>query len=711
MGGELSSLLAPYGVAVVGAGPASGSVGGEILRNLVRCGHSGPLYAVNPKYDEVAGVPCMPSVDRLPDFVDLAILAVPRDAVLRIVDACGGRGIRNLIIVTAGFKESGREGAELEDALRHLIARHRLRVIGPNCMGILRRTGEVQLNASFSRWFPEGGNIAFISQSGSLGETLLECFAEAGLGVSLFVNLGNRAGLTEDDFLAELADDPSCGAVFLYLESFANPAAFRRLVEDMAPRKPVVVLKAGRTEAGAAAVASHTGSLASSDAIVDAFLRQSGALRVTTVQETLTALRALERRVLPKGRRTLVLTNAGGAGILAADACERAGLDVPRLSEDVQDALRSVLVPEAGTGNPVDLLATAGARAYEAAIDIGLREADAAVVIFRPPLVLPDPPVAVADAVISAASRWPDKPVVVSTLSEQSTEITERFHAARLPVFAMPETAVEALSVLARASLVQKRQTEDVPVSYSVATAQRVIRDARRETRIGLTFSEGATLLSAYGIGVCASRYVGAAEDLRAAVAGMRFPLAAKLDSPQLLHRVEENAVALDLKDPGDVKRAVERLLRSPVAAALPDARVLVQEMQRGRELILGVKRDGAFGPVVMFGIGGTYVEAFHDVAFAVAPLTQRDAISMVSSIRAARLLGAFRGQPAVDLGALTRALVALGQLALDVRDIEEIDVNPLFADAENLTAVDVLVRLSSPVPRDRGGESAAETE
>ena len=295
---DLSGLLEPRAVAVIGASPRPASVGGTILKNLLGCGFRGGLHPVNPKYNEVLGLPCVPEINELPAGIDLAIVAINRNVVLQAVEECGKAGIVNLVIITAGFKESGPEGTKLEEQLRALIHRFRLNVVGPNCMGIINSSDRMKLNASFSRWFPPGGEIAFVSQSGSLGETLLECFEGAGLGVSRFVNLGNRAGLTENDFLAYLAEDDPCGAIFLYLESFADPREFRRLVTQIGKKKAVVVLKAGRTVAGAAAVASHTGSLASSDAIVEAFLRQCGALRVTTIEEAITSLRALERGVL-----------------------------------------------------------------------------------------------------------------------------------------------------------------------------------------------------------------------------------------------------------------------------------------------------------------------------------------------------------------------------------------------------------------------------
>ena len=697
MSRTLERLLAPRSVAVVGASPKAGSVGGEILRNLLRCGFSGRIHAVNPNYETIDGARCVRSVADLSEPVDLAILAIHRGIVLAEVEQCAERGIRNLVIITAGFKEAGSEGVAREQALRDAITRHTLNVVGPNCMGIINSSAPVRLNASFSRWFPKPGGIAFVSQSGSLGETLLECFGDAGLGVSLFVNLGNRAGLSENDFLDHLGDDPACSAIFLYLESFAEPRGFREHVERISRTKPVVVLKAGRTEAGAAAVASHTGSLASPDAIVEAFLHQSGALRVTTIQEALTALRAMERGVVPHGNRTLILTNAGGAGIIAADACERVGIDVPGFGDETRRELARFLPAEAGLGNPIDMIATAGADAYGRSLEVGLSEVDSAIVIFRPPLVLKDSPEAVATQIVAGAATAPDKPVLVCTLSEQSTPAVERLRAARLPVYAMPETAVEALAALDRARQIREsRHTPETPRSFDMARARATLDRARSEGRNGLFFDEGAELLSSYGIPVCAFCYATDADEAVAVAQALGTPIVAKIDSPKLFHRFESGAVVTGLSEARELRSAVARLLEIARRSGLDDARILLQETRRGRELIYGVERDPAFGPVAMFGLGGTLVEALHDVAFAVAPISSYQAMTAVRSIRSFRLLEAFRGEEAVDLAPLVDLLTSLGQLALDLPEIEEIDLNPVIAKAGSAAAVDILVKLAA---------------
>lgn len=694
MGRDLSRLLSPRSVAVVGASPKPASVAGEILRNLKRCGFSGEIYPVNPKYEDVDGIRCFPNVAALPENVDLGILAVNRDLVLGAVEDCGRRGIRNLVIITAGFKESGPEGVAREVALRTLIDRHDLNVVGPNCMGIIRSIRDVQLNASFSRWFPQGGEIGFVSQSGSVGETLLECFEDAGLGVSLFVNLGNRAGLSENDFLEHLENDPACSAVFLYLESFANPREFRPLVERISRRKPVVVLKVGRTEAGAAAVASHTGSLASPDAVVDAFLQQCGALRVSTIQETLTALRALERGILPRDDRVVILTNAGGAGIIAADACEKFGIEVPALSEDTRRRLAEFLPPEAGLGNPIDMIATAGASDYRRSLEIGLEETDAAIVIFRPPLVLKDLPEAVADGIVAVAQSHAEKPVLICTLSDEATETVRRLRTAKLPVYAMPETAVDALSVLNRARSVREegRLAEEL-ASAAPSAARAVIQAARAAGQQGLYFDQGAEILSAYGVSVCPSAYVEKGDRPgRAVVESLGFPMVAKLDSPLLFHRFERGAVLTGIKNETELSGAIRELRKVAESLGPIGARVMLQKTLVGRELIYGLQHDPSFGPVAMFGIGGTFVEALRDVVFAVAPITLAQAERTVRSIRAFRLLEAFRGQEAVDLSALVGTLQALGRLGADLPELREIDLNPVIADARGAAVVDILM-------------------
>ena len=695
MGRDLSRLLSPRSIAVVGASPKSASVAGEILRNLSKCGFSGEIYPVNPKYRDVDGIRCFPSVATLPQGIDLAILAVNRDLVLGAVEDCGRRGIRDLVIITAGFKESGPEGVAREAALRALIRRFDLDVVGPNCMGIIRSVPEIRLNASFSRWFPQGGEIGFISQSGSVGETLLECFEDAGLGVSLFVNLGNRAGLSENDFLAHLETDPACSAVFLYLESFADPSSFRPLVERISRRKPVVVLKVGRTEAGAAAVASHTGSLASSDAVVDAFLQQCGALRVSTIQETLTALRALERGVLPRDGRVVILTNAGGAGIIAADACERLGIEVPTLSDETRRRLAQFLPPEAGLGNPIDMIATAGASDYRRSLEIGLEEADAAIVIFRPPLVLKDSPEAVADGIVAVAQTHGTKPILVSTLSDETTETVRRLRAAKLPVYAMPETAVDALSVLNRARSVREEgHFTERPATVDQSAARAVLEAARSRGRPGLYFDEGARILSAYGVPVCPYVYVGIDDRIdRAVVESLGFPMVVKLDSPVLFHRFEKGAVLTGIRSEAELAAAIRQLRKVAESLGPIGARVMLQKTLAGRELIYGLERDSSFGPVGMFGIGGTFVEALRDVAFAVVPVTPAQAERTVRSIRAFRLLESFRGQEKVDLSALVATLHAVSRLGADLPELREIDLNPVIANAHGAAVVDILMK------------------
>jgi len=697
---DLDRLLSPRAVAVIGASPKAGSVGGTILQNLRNCGYQGELLPVNPNYADVQGLRCYRAIEELPDGIDLAVLAIRRSLVLGAVETCSAKGIRNLVIITAGFKESGDVGARLEEGLGRLIAEHDLQVVGPNCMGIIHSSPEMKLNASFSRWFPPGGEIAFISQSGSLGETLLECFGDAGLGVGRFINLGNRAGLSENDFLSHFLKDEQCGAIFLYLESFAAPTAFRRLLSEAGRRKPVIVLKAGRTEAGAAAVASHTGSLASPDAVVDAFLRQCGAIRVTTIEETLTALRALERGVLPSGRRVAILTNAGGGGIVAADACERTGIRVPPLGAGTRQRLEAFLPPEASLGNPVDMIATAGSADYERALEVVLAETDAAIVIFRPPLVYHEPVEAVADGILRIVSENPDKPLLVCTLSEGEAvqSLIRRLWEKRIPTYAMPETAVDALSVLMRArELKEEMGFEEGALPRDVRHAQRTVERVLAEGRDGLTFEEGADVLSAYGAAVCPFHYAASLDDARTFVESVGYPIVAKVDAPGLFHRFEQKAVITGIRNEDALGEAMDRLREIIAHLRLEKGRVLLQKTLSGRELIFGMKRDPSFGPVIMFGIGGTLVEALKDVSFGVAPISSSYAERMIRSIRAFPLLEAFRGQEAVDLAPLSRILLALGQMGLEILQIEEVDLNPVIADGRDTAVVDVLIKLRAP--------------
>jgi len=693
---DLDRLLAPRSVAVIGASERTGSVGGEILRNLTRHGYRGAIYPVNPKYETIEGLHCYQDVLELPE-TDMAVVAVPRDLVHGVVERCGARGIRNLIIITAGFKEAGEQGADQERALKTLADQHRLNIVGPNCMGLINSHPEASMNASFSRWFPKPGGVAFISQSGSLGETLLELFEEAHLGVSMFVNLGNRAGLTENDFLRFLSSRDEVRVIFLYLESFADPKEFRTLVETVSRSKPIVVLKAGRTEAGAAAVASHTGSLASSDAVVDALLRQSGAVRVSTVDEALTALRVLGRQPAPRGTRTVILTNAGGAGILAADACERAGLDVVEIDSDTQAELREFLPVAAGVGNPVDMIATAGASDYERTLRTVLPHTDLAIVIFRPPIVLDESSRSVADGILAAGADTPNVPIIACPMSwsEEAVSFSSHLRTHGIPSFITPESAVDAASVLVEAArrIQSPHPPQAMPHHDDVAE---IVRRAEGEQRCGLTFEEGSAILGAYGIAVCRHAYVADLEQAREFVSQSGYPVVLKLDAPELFHRFEHGAVIPGIQEERTLAAGIDTLTSLGKRAEFSEARILIQEMLTGRELILGMKRDPAFGPVLMFGIGGTLVEVLKDVAFGIAPITPDQAMRMIRSIRAFPLLEAFRGQAAVDLDQLADTLVRIGMLSLEIPEIAEIDVNPMIAAADHAAAVDILIRIDS---------------
>jgi acetate---CoA ligase (ADP-forming) len=693
---DLTELLAPHSVAVVGASPRSGSVAGEILRNIISCGYKGKVYPVNPKYEEVDGLRCYNSIDELPEGTDLAVLAIKGNLVLEALGQCIEAGITNLVMITAGFKESGKDGIRRENQLKKLIEKHNLNVVGPNCMGIINADPKVSLNASFSRWFPSNGEIAFISQSGSLGETVLEFFEQMKLGISQFINLGNRAGLSENDFLDYLAHDPYTHLFFLYLESFADPHLFRSITERIGRSKPVVVLKSGRTQAGAAAVASHTGSLTSPDAIVDAFLNQSGAIRVSSIKEALTVLGALKWGVIPKGNKVVLLTNAGGAGIIAADACERAGIKVPQMSKHVKDRLATFLPPEAGLANPIDVIATATSANYEDALRETLNEVDAAIVIFRLPLVFNEPPEDLAEGIVRVVNEYPDKPVLVCTLSHSpDLELFRtRLTSARIPVYTMPENAVDTLASLCR---VQKlyRAPRSMPHNEKMDSkrAGKIIQLANDQRQTSLTFAQGADLLAAYRIPVCAFSYVQDIKQAQKFASAFGYPVVAKIDSVNLFHRFERGAVVTGIKDKNELSCSLERLTEVIKKEALSDGQILLQPMIEGRELIMGMNRDPSFGPVIMFGIGGTFVEALKDVSFGVAPLSIEHAQRMIRSIRSFPLLKEFRGNPAVNIASLSRVLHNLSQLSLDIPQIAEIDLNPFIA-GEDLQAVDILIQL-----------------
>jgi acetyl coenzyme A synthetase (ADP forming)-like protein len=689
---SLRPFFAPATVAVVGASIRRGSIGGELFRNVLRGEFAGAVYPVNRTGEAVAGVQGYASVGDIPTTIDLAVICVPGPAVRAAAEDALAAGVRALCVISAGFAETGADGIARQERLLELVRAHGARLLGPNCLGIA--VAKTQLNATFGPRALPAGNVGFSSQSGALGLALLERADERGLGLASFVSIGNKADVSSNDLLEYWEDDDETEVIVLYLESFGNPRKFARVARRVARTKPIVAMKAGRTATGARAASSHTAALAGSEAAVDALFQQTGVLRVETLEELLDVTSLLAGQPLPRGRNVAVLTNAGGLGILCADACEAAGLALPELASATRDALSSILPVEASLSNPVDMLGSATAETYERVLPILLADPgiDALIVLFVPPVVAGAHEV--ADAIARAVECAPrsDKPVLASVISAGGTPAA-LLDSGATP-FAYPESAARSLGRVAERAEWLRRPQGRLPevAGIDVDAARAVFTGA---TDRWLTPGETRRLLDAYSLPLVSERRVDSVEAAVAAAAELGFPVVVKSAVPGA-HKMEIAGVALDLRDDAAVRAAAERI----------GAPLLVQPLIRGGvELLVGAVNDPVFGPLVALGPGGTFAELIGDAGFRLAPLTDVDAEELVSAGKVGLLVDGFRGAEPADRRAVADVVLRIGRLIADAPEIAEIDLNPVIAGPDGCVAVDARIRCS-PVSRRRDAKT-----
>lgn len=700
----VGSFLRPRSVAVVGASRQRGTISGEVFRNLLEFGFAGPVLPVNPRAEVVQSVVAYPDVEDVPGDVDLAVVVVPAEAVLDVAEACGRKGVKALVVISAGFAEVGDEGRERQRELMHVCRSTGMRLIGPNCMGILNTHPDVRLNATFAPLPPPSGRVGFMSQSGALGLAVMDHAGVLGLGLSSFVSVGNKADVSGNDLLRYWADDDDTDVILLYLESFGNPRKFSRIAPLVGRRKPIVAVKSGRSSAGLRASGSHTGALiAASDVTVDALLRQTGVIRTDTLQQMFDVASLLTSQPAPRGRRVAILTNAGGPGILCADTCQAEGLEVPVLGEETRRALREVLPGEASVTNPVDMIASASAEQYREAIRIVGRdpEVDALIVIFIPPLVTR--PEDAARAVVEGVRSLEGEKTVLSVFM-QARGVPEELRGAevRIPSYAFPEDAAIALARAARYGEWKARPAEP-PVELDDVRpeeAAAVVADALGREAEWLEPDEVATLLACYGLPVLEQRVVGTPEEVQEAAVALGGRIALKAIAPGLLHKSEAGAVALGL-EPERAVRVAAGMRDRLGEAGTPPTGFLVQRMaEAGVEMIVGVVHDRQFGPVVACGAGGVLVELIKDVSVRLTPLSRHDAERMVDELKTRPLLSGYRGAPPRDVPALIDAILRVGALVEDLPQIRELDLNPILVHERGATIVDARVRVSTAPPR-----------
>lgn len=688
---SLLPFFRPRSVAVVGASRSPGSIGYQLIDSLVQADFHGPIYPVNPKASEIAGLKAYHSMGEVPAPVDLAVIVVPAAAVLEVVDECATRGVRALVVISAGFSETGSAGVALQRQLVAKVSGYGMRMVGPNCLGLLNTDPKIRLNASFSRIFPPLGRIAMSSQSGAVGYAVLGVAKRDQLGFSTFISVGNKADVSGNDLLQYWEEDPATDVILLYMESLGNPQRFSRIARRVARRKPIVALQSGLTSAGTRAASSHTAALATNAAAVEALFSQTGVIRAASLEEMFDLARFLSVQKSPEGPRVGIVTNSGGPAILCADACEASGLTVPEPSAALKQRLRSFLPAAASVGNPIDLIAAAGPPTYHQVTQELLTsgEYDSVVVIYTT-LGLSktsDITAAIADGVVAARkSGAVGRPIIACFLGQEERPSTLECPGERIPCYPFPEAPAR---VLGKAAIYGRWRSEPPGIfpdfeNLEVARARAVCREAAASRGDGwLTAEEVHTVLDAVGLIQAPSTVARTADEAVKAAVAIGFPVAVKLASRTFLHKSELDGVRLKLADEQAVRGAFEEIRARIERENQPDAMdgVIVQAMVTGGvEVMAGMTRDPVFGPLLAFGLGGIFVEVMADLVFRVAPLTDRDAAAMVRGIKGFKVLKGYRGRPAADIEGLEEALLRLSRLAEEVPEIREIDLNPLMA-------------------------------
>lgn len=677
---NLNALFSPRSIAVVGASPSEGKVGRVLLENIIRSGFPGQVYAVNPKHDEILGVPCYPSVTAIPDTPQLAVIAVPAPLVESVLEDCGTKGVEVAVVISAGFKETGSEGYERERNLRITAEKHGIRVLGPNCLGVADTF--TPLNATFAAYPPPPGKVAFISQSGALCTAALSWANENGFGFSRFVSLGNKMDLDESDILGVLEEDDNTSVVAAYLEGIDNGNEFVRVARSLTRKKPVIVFKAGTTQAGARAVSSHTGTLAGSERAYAAAFQKCGVLRAETVEELFQLSRGFAHSRPPGGDRVAIITNAGGPGIITSDAVERSGLHLASFSEETIGKLREKLPPAANIYNPVDVLGDAREDRYELALQAVLQDkgVDSVVVVLTPQAMTR---VRETARVVARLAMGTEKTVLAVFMGGKEAEEAEEIlvHGG-VPNFRFPEEAVRVLVKMREYARYRERkpsQPREFPVDRE--KVRKILESLISRGRKELVEVESSEILKAYGIPVARSILATNLEECIRAGRTIGYPVVAKIASPNILHKTDVGGVVVNITNTDELINAYERI-NSNVRRLLPEAEIwgiLVQEMlPPSKELIIGANRDTQFGPLLMVGLGGIFVEVLKDVSFRLAPLAEEDARSMLQELRSYWLLKGVRGEPQSDVDSAVEAILRVSQLACDFPEIAEMDINPL---------------------------------
>ena len=680
---QMDKIMRPKAIAVVGASTKPKTIGSEIMQRLRDYKFNGKVYPVNPKGGMIEGFQAYTSIAEIPGEVDLAVIVVNAKFVLDTIDQCHAKGIKGLCIITAGFKETGAEGAEAEKQLLAKVKEYGMKCVGPNCLGVLNTNPEISMDATFAESLPVAGDIGFVSQSGALCGGILNILKDLNLGFAQFISIGNQADVNAETALEYWENEDDVKQILLYMESIQNPANFRKLASRITKKKPILALKSGRSAAGASAASSHTGSLAGADKAADALLKQCGVIREFSLKNLFANAKAFSNCPIPKGNRVAIVTNSGGPGIMATDAVCESGMQMAKISDKTKEELRSFLPSAASVKNPIDMIASAPIEHYKQTLETVLKdpEVDMVAVIYLPFLGLKD--IDVAKALMEIKAKNPEKPIlgVFMTKSEFFTEISNMD--VNMPFYMYAEEAAEAMSRLDRQRKWMERPEGKMPV-YDVdkAKAEKIIKGAVAEGRAQLTTLESIDVLDAYGIRACKYGLATNEEEVVNLGNSIGYPVVMKMTSKTTSHKTDVGGVRVNIQSEEQLRAEYKDLIAKLTEKGLIDGLegVIIQEMVKGnREMVCGIATDPQYGPMMMFGLGGVFIETMKDVTFRIAPLTDVDADEMIKSVKAYELLKGARGTKPANIEQIQETLLRLSQMVNDFKFIDELDINPLL--------------------------------
>ena len=696
---DLTKMFKPESVAVIGASNTPGKVGYIIVDNLINDGFEGKIYPVNPKGGEILGKRAYGNIKDIPEKVDLAIITIPSVFVNKSVEECGEAGVENMVVITAGFKEVGEEGAKLEAELTALGEKYGINIIGPNSLGIT--DSHTPLNASFSQMMPPTGNIAFISQSGAMMVAIIDWSVTSGIGFSKVISLGNKAGVNEIELLQYLAEDDETNVIICYLESISDDEDFIRTMRQTAVKKPIIILKSGSSSAGAEAASSHTGALAGSDLAFDTAFGQSGIMRVETMAELFDLGLAFSKAPLPEGSNVAIITNAGGGGVLTVDAMEKAGLDLVKFDEKTTARLKECIPDEGSANNPIDVLGDSPVHRYQESLDIVLHDEQVdSLIIMVCPTASADPD-GIAKAILDGR-KDSKKPILVVNMGGPTFENANKLlRENNIPTYVFPETAVHALSAMTSYAKLEERSyddvvenVEDVDKDAVKEIFEKVIADGR-DTLLG---SEAYAVAEAYGISAAPIKLSTSADEAAQLAEEMEFPVVLKIASDKILHKSDIGGVKVGISNADEAKAAYDEIIANAKKAhpdIVPDGVEVQKMMDTGQEVIVGMIKDKQFGPMIAFGMGGIYVNLIEDVSFKLAKgLSSQEIEEQIEATKVSQLLKGYRGEAACDIDEVKEAIKRVARLTLDFPEIPELDINPIFVYEEGSSALDIKIKL-----------------